>query len=1050
MPITRGVGGPGLRNSCALCCGSGDALRHHRRLHRCSLSPRARGGLHSAADCRARSRGSRVDRLHCTRQQDPNFADQTSARPRPTRLILSLTHLPRGSFPPACTRQVQALVSFFFTLKKRGDLRVANLRVKEGEPEEGRRRDTGEAGHGLLCSDIETPTTSQHPTMSWHAIATEQLFTQSPIPHARGEQQLFAIDSDEATLRDAWHTQDARQAHHAVLKTVLQVATEGLPVCTRGPASPQSAGVTENWLKTCQDRATREVAELARGRRAPKFELRVKRKDSHHGKGGTRCDDLDAGALLLGVVGDELEHEPGVTMCDLAGHLIFVPLGHADKDEHQSNCGDYYIVWFNQSSFELRGLVSLRCFCSAARAPSSKRLPSSKVAKHAQNKNYFASLGDEKIEDPLKSKIVEVLDLHGHTVAEALSKVEEVLAEHAPRKHLSTTATPEANVRHINLMVGIGKHSENGTPQIKPEVQKLLSKRGISHSMLRDNAGIICVDVHSIPPSCPQTEATISVLDLGYIGNILDLLMTIQTQLRKATWPRISNALADPTRRALLPATLFKGRCALKDLQLPADAKFCNEHQLKAMRSITHNVTAIQGPPGTGKTSLIANILEHGIPQLTTLVTCVQNKALEPIAQKLAEANVNFLVVADGNKVIKLGDVSRGHTLSALASRQLRRPFATGMVKLCKLLIDCAWTVPQDRDATHLIAVENTVEAEPSNWRRIVTMKLEHLERRRVEEIWRSEVKQMILSDTTVFLSTIDSAHAVHRLLLCSGKAFDAIIVDEAGTVPEWKMPGLTACAGEGSGPELMILVGDQNQLPPFSSSSRESPKSVLERMVHVLPEKSVEMLKIQYRMPSEICDLLSRHFYDGRLETAPCKGNTQISPIKWFNHNHHESHEGTSKYNEREIDMIVATLTTSKCATSKKLAQETLKLKKETVIVITFYSEQTRRLQKLLNTDRPDVRIMTVDSAQGSESDYVLMSCVRCNKRGQVGHVADHRRVNVAMSRARKQLIVFGSAKTLLGRGESTTEVDIWRETYYAAQSGLRPRLPHGREQTG
>ena len=329
-------------------------------------------------------------------------------------------------------------------------------------------------------------------------------------------------------------------------------------------------------------------------------------------------------------------------------------------------------------------------------------------------------------------------------------------------------------------------------------------------------------------------------------------------------------------------------------------------------------------------------------------------------------------------------------------------------------------------------------------------MKLEHLERRRVEEIWRSEVKQMILSDTTVFLSTIDSAHAVHRLLFCSGKAFDAIIVDEAGTVPEWKMPGLTACAGGGSGPELMILVGDQNQLPPFSSSSRESPKSVLERMVHVLPDKSVEMLKIQYRMPSEICDLLSRHFYDGRLETAPCKGNTQISPIKWFNHNHHESHEGTSKYNEREIDMIVATLTTSKCLTSKKLAQETLKSKKETVIVITFYSEQTRRLQKLLNTDRPDVRIMTVDSAQGSESDYVLMSCVRCNKRGQVGHVADHRRVNVAMSRARKQLIIFGSANTLLRRGESTTEVDIWRETYYAAQSGLRPRLPHGREQTG
>ena len=147
VPITLGVGGPGLRNSCAVCCGSGDALRYRRRLHRCSLSPRARGGLHSAADCRARSRGSRVDRLHCTRQQDPNFADQTSARPRPTRLILSLTHLPRASFAAACARQVQAPSFLFFSVeKKRLDLRVtrtrANLPIGKGGEEIREKRGT--------------------------------------------------------------------------------------------------------------------------------------------------------------------------------------------------------------------------------------------------------------------------------------------------------------------------------------------------------------------------------------------------------------------------------------------------------------------------------------------------------------------------------------------------------------------------------------------------------------------------------------------------------------------------------------------------------------------------------------------------------------------------------------------------------------------------------------------------------------------------------------------------------------------------------------------
>ena len=69
----------------------------------------------------------------------------------------------------------------------------------------------------------------------------------------------------------------------------------------------------------------------------------------------------------------------------------------------------------------------------------------------------------------------------------------------------------------------------------------------------------------------------------------------------------------------------------------------------------------------------------------------------------------------------------------------------------------------------------------------------------------------------------------------------------------------------------------------------------------------------------------------------------------------------------------------------------------------------------------------MTVDSAQGSETDYVILSCVRCNGGQDIGRfVADDRRVNVAMSRARKQLIVVGSSKTLV-RTFSRSHHDLW-----------------------
>jgi len=70
---------------------------------------------------------------------------------------------------------------------------------------------------------------------------------------------------------------------------------------------------------------------------------------------------------------------------------------------------------------------------------------------------------------------------------------------------------------------------------------------------------------------------------------------------------------------------------------LTCGARRCDDSQLQAIRSIKHNVAAIQGPPGTGKTTTIAALVAHGIPQLTTLITCVQNKAIDPIAAKLRE-----------------------------------------------------------------------------------------------------------------------------------------------------------------------------------------------------------------------------------------------------------------------------------------------------------------------------------------------------------------------------------------------------------------------------
>mmetsp|Transcript_2253 Transcript_2253/g.3623 ORF Transcript_2253/g.3623 Transcript_2253/m.3623 type:complete len:490 (+) Transcript_2253:268-1737(+) len=301
-----------------------------------------------------------------------------------------------------------------------------------------------------------------------------------------------------------------------------------------------------------------------------------------------------------------------------------------------------------------------------------------------------------------------------------------------------------------------------------------------------------------------------------------------------------------------------------------------------------------------------------------------------------------------------------------------------------------------------------------------------------------------ITTRTSVFLSTVDCAHTVpFYLLQQSGRRLDAMIVDEAGAVPEWKMPALTVCA-----PELIILVGDQQQLPPFTRASRtEAPLSVLQRMEAVLPAGSIKMLRLQYRMPPQICEFLSAQFYNSSVNTADetrlrCSHLSEPA-ITWLDHNEHESNHGTSFYNTAEIQMIVDLLNSEPALARDKLAAQ-----QKTAVVITFYSAQVARLQARLQSSRPDVFIMTVDAAQGCEADYVVLSCVRCNTKHTIGHVANAHRINVAMSRARERLLVVGSSKTLVRAWGGCGQADnLW----YAFKKHMDALLPiEGRMDVG
>ena len=108
---------------------------------------------------------------------------------------------------------------------------------------------------------------------------------------------------------------------------------------------------------------------------------------------------------------------------------------------------------------------------------------------------------------------------------------------------------------------------------------------------------------------------------------------------------------------------------------------------------------------------------------------------------------------------------------------------------------------------------------------------------------------------------------------------------------------------------------------------------------------------------------------------------------------------------------------------------------KGKSVAIITFYKHQYYELMKIgeklglvraknmidVQTDQvtgrfkhSGFRIVTVDAAQGSEADVVVLSCVRCNRQRNLGFITDKNRLCVALSRAKDQLIVVGSRRTL------------------------------------
>eukprot|EP00930_Biecheleria_cincta_P003057 TRINITY_DN10399_c0_g1_i1.p1 TRINITY_DN10399_c0_g1~~TRINITY_DN10399_c0_g1_i1.p1 ORF type:complete len:817 (+),score=120.68 TRINITY_DN10399_c0_g1_i1:138-2588(+) len=452
--------------------------------------------------------------------------------------------------------------------------------------------------------------------------------------------------------------------------------------------------------------------------------------------------------------------------------------------------------------------------------------------------------------------------------------------------------------------------------------------------------------------------------------------------------------------------SLFKGSTTRKGVN-DFLGRFCKDHMLNAAQqaclrnSLTSRISLIQGPPGTGKSFTACHILRA----LLEFEGCVLDHPARILACAFSNAATDVLLeqlVALGVKTVRLG-VTRNIALDKY-----------GLHKCMKQHPDI--TSAKDRLLT---AIESLKEAHEG---RLEKEQLRHhymefSEAKAHLQETRLKVKRSILENAEVVVATCIGAGDP----VLDGLSFRTVLLDEAtqATEPAVLVP-LMRC------PQRCILLGDQNQLPPTVISSAASNGglsiSLFVRLLH--SGAKARMLEEQYRMHPYIASFVSQQFYGGRLishSSAPL-----LPPpggFKWPENRPIALVDASTERGEEYVEQQIGFSWVNKAEADEVVQQvENLVHMKDIapseIGVLSPYHAQVKLIQELLSRSALDgcllVDVRTVDGFQGAERDVILLSLVRANARKQLGFLKDWRRLNVAVTRARRGLIVFASRSML------------------------------------
>lgn len=440
----------------------------------------------------------------------------------------------------------------------------------------------------------------------------------------------------------------------------------------------------------------------------------------------------------------------------------------------------------------------------------------------------------------------------------------------------------------------------------------------------------------------------------------------------------------------------------------PMQFPWLNKTQETAVNEVlwAKDVEVVHGPPGTGKTTTLVEAIYETLHRETQVLVCAQsNMAVDWISEKLVDHGV---------PVLRIGNPSRVN--DKMLSFTYERKFES------------------HPDYPELWSIRKTIRQMKENRKRgdNIHQKIARL-RDRATELEMTINAQLFDEARVVACTLVGSANK----LLVRHK-FSTLFIDEAAQALE------PACWIATRRASRVILAGDHQQLPPtikcYEAMKQGLGKTLMERIVENQPE-AVTLLKVQYRMNDTIMKFSSDWFYHGEVESDESVKHRSVldweHPIQWIDGNEmlqqvneelqeeeklnidfteHFIGENHGRINKAEAELVLSTLKNY----IDKIGGERFLSERLDVGIISPYKVQTQYLRQQIRKReefrpfRQVISVNTVDGFQGQERDIILISLVRSNENGQIGFLSDLRRMNVAMTRARMKLIVFGDKDTL------------------------------------